>query len=711
MRTGFVTLSLVCASLPLFSSTETAKRDITVKDMIETTRWADVDYFWGANPDHGVALYAPDGEHFVIALRKGDLTNNANEYSIYLFPTNSVFRSSQPRLLFKMASRSNSPAIRGIKWLSDSRTIAFVGEQGSELPQVYTVNTQTAHLMERTHHRTGVDQFDISPDGKKILFTASEGQTLSLTPEQHLHGIVIENQDLEDILAGRFNEKFGEEALFFEERKEEEVAFPSTHQINLSSRLSFSPDGRYACVKANFRSTNPAWVAYNNQALQFWGKTPPPLGGASPIAQYFLFDCLSRAIRPLLDAPAIYSASTYWAQDSHALYLKTFLPIAGISAVERSERVEAELPVEISIPALAMNRLSMAEWRQFLQDEGRELPAITLRESPNMPPKVFARNKQTGRNVEIMDLNPQFSELNFGQVEELHFVVHGVPIIAGLYLPPDYVAGNRYPLVVQTHGYDPKRFSMDGRNEWTSGFAARALAAAGIIVVQMQQFENPADHDRIGNDRTLGRTLEESSRNFVVSCYEKVVQELNDRKMIDPDRVGISGFSRTVWFVAYILTHSETPRFRTATLTDGIDGGYFEYIAGRSDEFADDNGGDLPFGRDGLAMWLQESPSFNLDRVCLPIRLVSIVDRLSQWEWFVAGKLQKKPVELIEIPDGSHMLEKPSDRYIAMQGIVDWFRFWLQDYIDPIPGKQAQYSRWRALRGLESKESSASCPK
>ena len=306
-----------------------------------------------------------------------------------------------------------------------------------------------------------------------------------------------------------------------------------------------------------------------------------------------------------------------------------------------------------------------------------------------------------------MDLNPRFSELKFGHVEELHLLVHGVPVIAGLYLPPDYVEGKRYPLVVQTHGYDPKRFSMDGRYEWSSGFAARALAAAGIMVVQMQEFENPEDHDRVGNDRTLGRNLMESSRNFVIACDDQVVQSLIDRGMIDPDRVGISGFSRTVWFVSYLLTHSQKQRFRTAVLTDGIDGGYFEYIAGQLTEFDADNGGKAPFGKEGLDLWMKESPSFNLDRVSIPLRLVSIEDRLAQWEWFVAGKLQKKPVELIEIPDGTHMLEKPLDRYIAMQGIVDWFRFWLEDYEYPDSARKDQYKRWERLRELRDAETKA----
>jgi len=677
--------------------------------MIEMTRWADVRYFWGAHPDGGVAAHSPNGEHFVIALRKADLKTNTNDYSVFLFTTSDIFHSAKPRLLLTMKSNSNSPAIREIKWLADNETLAFIGQHEDGVSQIYLINTQTGQLKERTHHSTGVDQFDISPDGKKILFTAEEQMSSSLTPEQRRYGVVVENQNLEDIIAGRFNRRSGEDLLFYQERREEQIAFPSTHQVNANSRVSFSPDGRFASVIAYFRTTTVEWTDYNNSVLQFWGRNPAPAGGTSPVSQYFLFDSSKRSIQALLDAPAVYTTTSHWAPDSHAIYLKTFLPIDGVSKTERSSRIEGELPAEVLVPSLLLKQLNSAEWVQAQPVEARNLPAINLEEDFNTPPRIYAHDRVSDRSVQLMDLNPQFSELEFGHVEELHLMVHGVPVIAGLYLPPDYVEGKRYPLVVQTHGFDPKRFSMDGRYEWSSGFAARALAAARIIVVQMEEFENPADHDRIGNDRTLGRNLMESSRNFAIACDRQVVQTLVDRGMVDPDRVGISGFSRTVWFVSYLLTHSEKPKFRTAVLTDGIDGGYFEYIAGQLTEFDADNGGKAPFGKEGLDLWMKESPSFNLDRVCLPLRLVSIEDRLAQWEWFVAEKLQKKPVELIEIPDGTHMLEKPSDRYIAIQGIVDWYRFWLQGYIDPSPDKQAQYNRWKGLEELELKEPRTGC--
>jgi WD40-like Beta Propeller Repeat len=675
------------------------------------TRWADADYLLGADPESNIASFSPDGKRFVIVLRKADLSKNANVYSVYLFTTCRVFDSQVPRTLVRMLSTSNIPAIRGVKWLADSQSLAFIGIRGPGPSEVYTLSLGTGRLVQRTHHRTGVDQFDISPDGKKIVFTAKGEDGPELTQEQSMRGVVVENQTLEQILGGKFNQSPFEERLFFEEGAEVEVKVPATHQINPYTRISFSPNGGLASFTAYFRRTSPSWTAYRNDVLEFWGRNPAPLGGASPISQYFLLDCLRLFVRPLLNAPATYTAALRWAPDSHAVYVKSFLPLEGVSAEERSQRAEGELPVEIAIPSLSVKRIAADTWEQTQLRASLDRPEILVEEDLNTPPKIVAQDRAASKKAMIMELNPQFSKLTFGRVEELHLVVDGVPVLAGMYLPPDYVAGRRYPLVVQTHGFDPKRFSMDGRNEWSSGFAARALAADEMIVVQMEEFANPADHDRIGSDRSLGSNLEQSFRNFSIDCDRQVIHDLDAKGLIEPDRVGISGFSRTVWFVSYLLTHAAEPKFRTAVLTDGIDGGYFEYIAGRLTEFNEDNGGKMPFEPKGLEVWMRESPTFHLDRLCIPLRLVSIDDRLAQWEWFVAGRMQEKPVELIEIPGGSHMLERPRDRQIAMQGIVDWFRFWLEDYVNPEPDRQEQYARWEKLKTLESNEKQNGCAK
>ena len=686
-------------------------RDISVEDMIEMTRLADPDYFAGRAPDGRVAQFAPDGQHFVVVLRRGDLKSNTNEYSVYLYSTKEIFRQGmRPRVLLAWRSTSNRPAIRSIRWLSDSKTLAFAGEHEHESPQVYTLNAITGTVIRKTHHGSGVDSFDISPDGNQVLFTAKTLQSVGPTDQQKERGILIEDQSLADLLGGRINYRPDEETLFRGGTEERTVPIPSSHQINKNSRIFLSPNGQFAIVSAYFRTGREDWNGYRNSLLQYWAKNSESSAWAATVAQYFVVALSGGSVRPMMDAPAIWSSSISWAPDSRSVFLKSFLPLNGQDSGERQQRSSSELPAEISIPDCRLRRLSEEEWKARLPQKLQDRQTIRLVESIDTPPTIQAWEEGSKRSVTLLVLNPQFAKLRFGRVEEIPLTVHGIPIVFGLYLPPDFVKGRRYPMVIQTHGFDRNRFSMDGRNEWSSGFAARALAAKGILVAQMQDFRDPADHDRMLQDRSLGATALEAARNFSVACYEDAIRYLNDQGMIDPARVGISGFSRTVWFTSFALTH--TPKlFRAAVLTDGMSAGYFEYIANRESEFIEDNGGQAPFGEQGLDLWRKESPGFNLDKVCAPTRLVSITDPIlmSEWEWFAAEKEQHEPVELVLIRDGAHMLEKPSDRYIAMQGIVDWFCFWLQNDVDPDPAKQSEYSRWRAFKEMKDRHKRAGC--
>src|SRR4029077_4002316 len=141
------------------------------------------------------------------------------------------------------------------------------------------------------------------------------------------------------------------------------------------------------------------------------------------------------------------------------------------------------------------------------------------------------------------------------------------------------------------------------------------------------------------------------------------------RGLIDRSRVGIIGFSRTVYEVGYTLTHSNY-KFSAATIADGIDGGYFQYLAFypilQDSELL--NGGQ-PSGA-GLSLWLKNSPTFNLDKVNAPVRIEAFGPGavLEGWEWFAGLSRCHKPVDFIYLPDAQHLLVKPWERMVSQQG-------------------------------------------
>jgi hypothetical protein len=62
---------------------------------------------------------------------------------------------------------------------------------------------------------------------------------------------------------------------------------------------------------------------------------------------------------------------------------------------------------------------------------------------------------------------------------------------------------------------------------------------------------------------------------------------------------------------------------------------------------------------------------------------------------------------MIYFPEGTHVHERPLERFESQQGNVDWMRFWLQGFEDPDPSKRAQYQRWEHIRDQQGAEDKA----
>ena len=109
--------------------------------------------------------------------------------------------------------------------------------------------------------------------------------------------------------------------------------------------------------------------------------------------------------------------------------------------------------------------------------------------------------------------------------------------------------------------------------------------------------------------------------------------------------------------------------------------------------------GGSPFGST-QAHWFADAPGFHLDQVEAPVRIEAINPEsvLQEWELYSSLYLQHKPVDLIYFPEGTHVHERPMERFESQQGNIDWLRFWLQDYEDPDPAKRAQYVRWEKMK-------------
>ena len=312
---------------------------------------------------------------------------------------------------------------------------------------------------------------------------------------------------------------------------------------------------------------------------------------------------------------------------------------------------------------------------------------IYMRQSLNEAPALWASDALTKKDRLLWNPNPQLDRLAFGEASVYRWNdMTGLEWTGGLIKPVGYAPGHRYPLVIQMYMFREHQFLTDGT--YPSAFAARQLASAGFVVLQIQKKPD---------------ILSDEDAQTGLAGYRSAIRSLTDDGLIDPSRVGVVGFSWTCWYVANAIV--KAPQlFAAATIADGLNNSYMQYMFFAPDapslqEQMNKIRGGSPFGT-GLDRWIKEAPDFHLDQVQTPVRMETINPSsvLQEWELYAGLRIQHKPVDMIYFPYGTHIHQRPLERLESQQGNVDWMRFWLQDYEDPDPAKRPQYQRWQQLK-------------
>lgn len=330
------------------------------------------------------------------------------------------------------------------------------------------------------------------------------------------------------------------------------------------------------------------------------------------------------------------------------------------------------------------------DWTGFTEATEGGVPRISLsvEESLNQQPVLVALDNETGASRVVFDPNPQLAEVELLPVETFTWEdQHGREIRGGLLKPAHFDSTKRYPLVIQTHGFEPDRFFRVGYSETAN--AGRALASRGIVVLQVQEpdawEETPINLDKAGLD-----------------VYVAAIDALASAGIIDPEKVGISGYSLTGLTVASSISRAPD-RFAAAVIANADPltlSAYYSYVDSPLQGLTEDLFvGEPPIG-DGIEQWRQKSPSFSTDSIDAAV-LVSAADPfhlLSLWDFYAALRYQGKPVELQFIRSGAHNLTQPLHRVAHQELIVDWFDFWLNGNENSESIEMVQFRKWRAMR-------------
>jgi dipeptidyl aminopeptidase/acylaminoacyl peptidase len=716
-------------------------RPFTVADSIAMTHF-EVPFEGASNS----APVSPDGRKCLVITERGLLEKNVREYSLLVYSLNDP--NSRPVVAARFQSSSNRPAISQPQWL-DNRQISFLGELVGGVPQIYIADWQGARRKKVTADPQGVASYAISDNQTKVAHYSLWDSERPDDKYREDHGLAVTDEQLYDLVSGGWRRHSYLRQLHIIDLATGKTRTTQPHETyGVTPSIWMSPNGRYAIVERVPSSVPSKWIEYDDpfvkQKAREWLNYKSKLSGWG-LTETLLVDTETGDMRPLIGAPSSVGMSlttVVWSADSLSVVVgSTLLPLNVKDEEELAKRRAHPVIAAVDIKGGSARRILEtrvdeswelkrgSEKDTFLitgwkREPGGELtnpmatrgfqrykgewdedkafvekknsPGITIREALDRWPVLVKVDPVTDQEKIILDPNPQFKQFRFGRRQVVHWIgKQGEALTGGLVYPAEYVPGTRYSLVIQTHGFSPNAFLLDG--SFTTAMAAEELANKEIAVLQLPQSEL-----EVANLCNRGPATQ--------SQIESAVDYLDSIGLIDRTRVGLVGFSSTGFSVRNALIHS-TYHFAAVTSAEGNDWGYWSYLVwGNSAGWAAQS--ECPYGgppwNNNWATWLKKSISFNYDKVHAPLRLESdgndYAQVLNEWENFIALKRLRKPVELVFISHGDHPVVKPWDRLTSQQGNVDWMVFWLKDEEDPDPAKAEQYKRWHELRKLQEQD-------
>ncbi len=716
-------------------------------------------------------VFSPDERFFLVTSDRGRLDLNRVESSVRVYSTDDIQKllaernaRQEPAPLWTVTKSTYKygPIISNVQWLDDSSGFAFLAKTASGNDQLFLASLHTRKVTALTSDEYPVRAFVVRNETHFVYAfdvpvapepAESERATAVVGTGRSLWGLMFPG-------TGNWMRDFFELWAVVDGKRFRVADASSGRPVSLHGEgldaLALSPDGLSVVTALTVSEIPPEWETLYPPAPLFpfrvraGRQDPDSPTGYADISEFVVIDLTSGKVKQLTHAPngpnAGWSGASVadWSADGKSVVMSDTFISADVQRFDAQHPdTDAHRPC-VAVADLPTGKLTCVERRreqterenqqQWWADAhfvygksdrvlvhynsgltttyvrsadgswnpqgaiGEPAPEthplnVEVKQDLNQPPLLIATDKQGKNSLTIWNPNLQLKDIQLGDVSVFEWRgKDGHDWIGGLYKPPDYVKGKRYPLLIQTHGFDEHAFEPSGA--FTSGYAAQELAALGVMVLQVKDC-----------------TIDNYERGACqVAGYEAAVQQLAEEGLVDPDRVGLSGFSQTGYYVLHAMTTSAL-HLKAAAVSSCNNYGYLQYLAmvDNGEYFRQEEAtiGAHPSGA-GLTQWMSRSPEFNMDKVDTPLQVVAHgrQEVLSMWEPYAVLRFLNKPAELLVLSSDEHMLTNPAARMESQGGAVDWFRFWLKDEEDPDPAKAEQYARWRELRKLQQRNQS-----
>ena len=713
---------LLLASSAMSAKAQETKRLWTPKDSVEL-RYETFDFkdpyegpgmTMGA-PDASPVRFSPDNRYFMTVSNRAELATDKEIVEIKIFETAAVRTAlasvkkptqMKPLQFFSRSSTSTYHAVENIEWDLDNPGFFFDGVDAEGKPHHYRADILSREITDLAKLPTDNKiRYAFSYRNGAFLYNSHRWQVNSHYSEYPMTWMPRQKSGFPILNDTAYSNEVGSR-----------VPGESWAKCNDAPKIALAP------ITASTASVAPA------------GCKAIVLSGRNQAIAYHLIDLRNGKSRPISPALGVTNSMTWSPDGSYALLnnaglrsdaaahlsifdtaTETVTALEGATGgqdIVRLGRVRWLSPEKVLVgraeqddESVTLFTLQAGKWiatqadAKLLAAEMPELPGfeVVAEQDDNIPVTVLARNENG--EVVLTAPDPLLDEIKRGTWQRFTWEEAGAEHIGAIMLPTNTKKGDGPPpVIIDSYRYMESmgKFMPDGPHRGADS-SAQALAAKGFAVVWFDAFGQESKSQlELAKSMPGGRYPEGK---LYVERTDIVIDTLAAQGLIDPQRIGIMGFSRGAYLALYHATH---PGRHPVQAYAWIDGGYDV----GSDDFVQATINLRPYVPYKGSPWINRafhdelSTLRHVDKIGAPILFSTHYSFDKLWtstyhSQLMAIQAARRPWDLNLFPKGEHQMIRPQHRYLQMTSIVDWFSFWM---LGEEPGDKTRAPVWNKLR-------------